>query len=216
MWLDVGVVMGWPVPIGGLGGVGVAQRQRSDCCLTVCIRNAQACSFLLAALSHRLASITHSLQFLLHNSFGLNPLGFSFMLGFPLASVPIKSGWEEEPVLEHLAMSQGKHNHSPWDQAWKCSYRSMVLLAGGLRSVGRQQVDPKTNFCYFCDLQGLFLFSSFLLMLISIFQNHLCGFWSSVLLLLVLVHMLSFMLAIRDCPRTDLRMSVGIWRFRRS
>lgn len=50
-------------------------------------------------------------------------------------------------------------------------------------------------------------------MAISIFLNHLSGFWSSVLLLLVLVRMLSFMLGIRDCPHTGLRMHVGIWKF---
>lgn len=44
VWLNVGVLMGWPVSTGGLGGLRVTQRQHGEHCLTVCIRNAQACS----------------------------------------------------------------------------------------------------------------------------------------------------------------------------
>lgn len=44
VWLNVSVVTGWPVSIGGLGGPRVTQRQHGEHCLTVCVRNAQACS----------------------------------------------------------------------------------------------------------------------------------------------------------------------------
>lgn len=42
VWLNVGVVIGWPVSIGGPGGPRVTQRQRGERYLTV--TNAQACS----------------------------------------------------------------------------------------------------------------------------------------------------------------------------
>lgn len=45
----------------------------------------------------------------------------------------------------------------------------------------------RTIFCYICELQGLIVFYFLILMLTSIFSNHLSGFWSLALLLLALM-----------------------------